>query len=233
LFSVLTSNNDKDEGGLAFSNEDDQNDSGRGRGDGGRGRGRGGRGRGQGGRGGRGGRGRGGGRGESGTGNTDTPAESSRAPEGETATTRSRRHLNADDANDHDNAQYLMDNADGNLESDDEYLPSSLGRTTSICFQMLEQANRLSGNILLIDSCSSVNHVCNGDLLHGITTVEWSMSVRCNAGVRKTNQQGRLGDFPEPVWYNPKGVANILSRLGQATLSCYLQQQERRYICRH
>ena len=26
-----------------------------------------------------------------------------------------------------------------------------------------------------------------------------------------TNQQGRLGNFPEPVWYNPKGVANILS----------------------
>jgi hypothetical protein len=23
--------------------------------------------------------------------------------------------------------------------------------------------------------------------------------------------QSRLGDFPEPVWYNPKGVANILS----------------------
>jgi hypothetical protein len=78
---------------------------------------------------------------------------------------------------------------------------------------LLEQANRLSGNILLLDSCSSVNLVCNGDhLLHNITTVEWSMSVRCNAGVlRKTNQQGRLGNFPEPVWYNPKGVANILS----------------------
>jgi hypothetical protein len=104
-----------------------------------------------------------------------------------------------------------MDNADGNLESDEEYLPSPLGRTTSNCFQLLEQAKRLSCNILLLDSCSSVNLVCNGDLLHDITTVEWSMSVRYNAGVRKTNQQGRLGDFPEPVWYNPKGVANILS----------------------
>jgi hypothetical protein len=193
------SSNDQDEGGLAFLHEDDQSDSGRGRGGGGRGRGRGGRGgRGQGGRGGRGGRGRGG-RGESGTGNTDTPTESSRAPEGETATTGSPRHSKADDANDHDNAQYLIDNPDGNLESDEEYLPSPLGRTTSNCFQLLEQANRLSGNILLLDSCLSVNLVCNGDLLHDITTVEWSMSVRCNAEVRKRNQQGRLGDFPEPV----------------------------------
>jgi len=44
-----------------------------------------------------------------------------------------------------------------------------------------------------------------------IVTVDWHMRVRCNAGVRTTNQQGRLGNFPEPVWYNPKGVANILS----------------------
>ena len=25
------------------------------------------------------------------------------------------------------------------------------------------------------------------------------------------NQQGYLGDYPIPVWYNPKGIANILS----------------------
>jgi hypothetical protein len=76
---------------------------------------------------------------------------------------------------------------------------------------MLEQANRLSGNVLLIDNCSSVNLICNSDLLHDIMTVDWHMRVRYNAGVRTTNQQGRLGSFPEPVWYNPKGVANILS----------------------
>ena len=37
------------------------------------------------------------------------------------------------------------------------------------------------------------------------------MHVRYNAGVRATNQRGRLGNFPEPMWCNPKGVANILS----------------------
>jgi hypothetical protein len=25
------------------------------------------------------------------------------------------------------------------------------------------------------------------------------------------NLKGWMGDFPEPVWYNPKGVANIMS----------------------
>jgi hypothetical protein len=76
---------------------------------------------------------------------------------------------------------------------------------------MLEQANRLSGNVLLIDSSSWVNLICNSDLLHDIVTVDWHMQVRCNARVHTANQQGRLGSFPEPVWYNPKGVANILS----------------------
>ena len=185
------SSNDRDEGGLAFYNEDDQSDSGRGRGGRGRGRGgRGGRGRGQGGRGGRGREGQGrGGRGE--------PAAD--APTEDAAT---------DSAT--DNAQFLLDNAASNLDNDEDYSPPSVG-TTDSCFQMLEQANRLDGNMLLIDSCSSVNLICNSELLHNIVTVDWHMRVRCNAGVRTTNQQGRLGSFPEPVWYNPKGVANILS----------------------
>ena len=109
-----------------------------------------------------------------------------------------------------DNAQFLLDNAD-NLDNSENYSQSSIGVTDS-CFQMLEQANRLSGNVLLIDSCSSVNLICNSDLLHDIVTVDWHMQVRCNVGVCTTNQQeGRLGNFPKPVWYNPKGVANILS----------------------
>ena len=165
-----------------YKNDDDQNDLGRGRGGGGRGRsGRSGRGRGRG-------RGRGA-RGEP-INTTNTPTKDS----------------TADGAN--DNAQFLLDNTD-NLDTNEDYSQSSPGITDS-CFQMLEQANRLNGNVLLIDSCSSVNLICNSDLLHDIVTVDWRMRVRCNAGGRTTNQRGRLGNFPKPVWYNPKGVANIL-----------------------
>jgi hypothetical protein len=35
--------------------------------------------------------------------------------------------------------------------------------------------------------------------------------MRCNAGVTMTNLMGWLRDFPELVWFNPKGVTNILS----------------------
>ena len=35
--------------------------------------------------------------------------------------------------------------------------------------------------------------------------------VRCNAGVTHTNKIGDLPGYSDPVWYNPKGIANILS----------------------
>ena len=85
-----------------------------------------------------------------------------------------------------DNAQFLLDNAD-NIDNSENYSQSSAGAIDS-CFQMLKQANRLSGNILLIDSCSSVNLIYIRDLLHDIVTVDWHMRVRCNSGVRTTNQ---------------------------------------------
>jgi hypothetical protein len=86
------------------------------------------------------------------------------------------------------NAQFLLTQQD-NLDNSENYSQSSVG-VTDRCFQMLEQANRLSGNVLFIDSCSSVNLICNSDLLHDIVTVDWHMRIRCNAGVRTTNQQG-------------------------------------------
>jgi hypothetical protein len=114
--------------------------------------------------------------------------------------------------NDGNHVQFLLDSNADNLENnDDAYLATPTTPTVDSCFQMLTNVNYLKGNILLLDSCSTVNLVLNGDLLHDIKEVEWHIRVRCNAGVRTTNQQGRLGNFPEPVWYNPKGVANILS----------------------
>jgi hypothetical protein len=54
---------------------------------------------------------------------------------------------------------------------------------------MLADADYLKGNILL-DSCSTVNLITNGDMLYDIKEVEWHMQVRCNAGMRSTNLQG-------------------------------------------
>jgi hypothetical protein len=66
--------------------------------------------------------------------------------------------------------------------------------------------------IILLDSCSTVNLIANRSrLLKGVHKVPTTLNICCNAGVMRTNLKGWSGDFPEPVWYNPNGVANIMS----------------------
>jgi hypothetical protein len=36
------------------------------------------------------------------------------------------------------------------------------------------------------------------------------MNIRCNAGVTRTNMVGELNGYGT-MWYNPKGIVNILS----------------------
>jgi hypothetical protein len=64
---------------------------------------------------------------------------------------------------------------------------------------------------LLLDSCSTANIFANADLLTNIHDAPNPIWVRCNAGRIQLTQQGYFGNYPYPVWYNPKGVANILS----------------------
>jgi hypothetical protein len=180
--------NDADEGGLLFHNDGDNDNGGPG--------GRGGR---NGGRGGRGGGGRGdaarvGGRGGGTRGNAARGGGRNRGGRG-----RGGRG-DAGEGAEGDDAQFLLEAVGDNLEDVDEYL----------CFQQSHSRPSLK-KTLLLDSCSSINLlVCNKELLHDIITVDKTMHVRCN-GVKSTNRQGYLGQFPEAVWSNPDGAANILS----------------------
>ena len=64
---------------------------------------------------------------------------------------------------------------------------------------------------LLLDSCSTTNLISNKSWLHDIHDDGTSISVRCNAGTITLNQKGYFGSYPEPVWFNPHGIANIMS----------------------
>jgi uncharacterized membrane protein YgcG len=177
---------DPDESGIAYYTEDGDR-TGRGRGRSGRGGGRGG-GRGRDGRG-----GRGGGRGREVGGN---PGGNDGHPEHDNAgpADRGNAHIQTED----EDAQFLVDN----LDMDDIY---------PLCHYVGYTCDSNHHSQLLLDSCSTVNLIANKSLLRDIHMVPTTMHIRCNAGVTTTNLKGWLGDFPEPVWYNPKGVANILS----------------------
>ncbi|CAJ1950718.1 unnamed protein product [Cylindrotheca closterium] len=64
---------------------------------------------------------------------------------------------------------------------------------------------------LILDTGSTANIFCNGSLLRKIHKVKKGLRVRCNAGVVELNMKGFFGDYPEAVWFNPKGIANIFS----------------------
>jgi hypothetical protein len=63
---------------------------------------------------------------------------------------------------------------------------------------------------ILIDSCSSVNMFANAELLHDIKPTNNPINIHCNTGTISVRKTGLLGNYPEWVWFNPKGIANIL-----------------------
>jgi hypothetical protein len=186
-----------DEGGMAFYNQDQSNDDhGLQAGHGGRDRGRSaGQGRGSG-RGGR--RGRGHGRGRGGE-----------SAQREIGGKRDEHIHGQDDTREDkggDEAQYLLDNLE---ETSDYYmLPSDV---FEIVAMSASRVNLPTLQLLLLDSCSTLCLISNPDLLKNIHEVPVGVRVRCNAGTMHTNLRGYLGDFPEPVWYSPGGIVNILS----------------------
>ena len=68
-------------------------------------------------------------------------------------------------------------------------------------------------NWCLLDNQSTWNAFINGKYLSNIRNAadRKYLRVHCNAGVTHTNKIGDLPGYSDPVWYNPKGISNILS----------------------
>ena len=47
--------------------------------------------------------------------------------------------------------------------------------------------------------------------MHNIHEADKPITIHCNAGRVTVTHQGTFGKFPEPVWYHPEGIANIMS----------------------
>ena len=64
---------------------------------------------------------------------------------------------------------------------------------------------------VLLDNCSTVNVCSNPALLTNIHPTNKKMRTHCQSGSVTTHLVGDYGGYPEPVWYTPGGIANVLS----------------------
>ena len=103
---------------------------------------------------------------------------------------------------------------DDNASTGSSYFDSesfaSLGRRLEGCFQTMDKKN-MDRKRVLLDSCSTVNLFADRSLVHGIHRANIPMRIRTYGGIKSTNLRAYVGNFPEAVWYDPTGVANIMS----------------------
>ena len=73
-----------------------------------------------------------------------------------------------------------------------------------------QHKGRINVNWILLDSQSTIDMFYNRKLLKNIRKSEETIDIHCNAGVTTTNMVGDLDGYGT-VWYDPHGIANILS----------------------
>lgn len=89
---------------------------------------------------------------------------------------------------------------------------SDLSRTIgSKCPDFLAYTTFSNHKLVLDSAASTVNLITEQGLLHGIHRVKRGLHMQCNVGVSRINLMGYLRKYPNTVWFNPKGVASILS----------------------
>jgi hypothetical protein len=64
---------------------------------------------------------------------------------------------------------------------------------------------------ILLDDQSTVDVFCNKNLLQNLHEGETACRISCNASTAETGLIGDLPGCPSPVWFHPKGIANVLS----------------------
>jgi hypothetical protein len=109
--------------------------------------------------------------------------------------------------------QLLMAGAESNTFDDNEHYAASSFQfvhvsSEGMTFHQEEQILPMSW--ILLENQSTVDVFCNRSLLTNVHETNKIMNIRCNAGVTRTNVVGELNGYGT-VWYNPKGIAKILS----------------------
>ncbi|CAJ1938369.1 unnamed protein product [Cylindrotheca closterium] len=64
---------------------------------------------------------------------------------------------------------------------------------------------------VIMDSGCTNTTICNGELMHGLRQAEKELDMHTNVGSRVLDEEGFLGRFPPPVYYDEDRIANVLA----------------------
>jgi len=77
-------------------------------------------------------------------------------------------------------------------------------------FQKDDGNTQLNSHYLYLDTCTNFHSACSDEHLTNLRRVKGGGLVsRCNAGTTQTKMKGNFGNLE--LWYNPSGIANLLS----------------------
>ena len=100
-----------------------------------------------------------------------------------------------------------------NNEQVEDYSASArnLNELVETTVSLSQSGSKLHPRMLLMDSCSSVTIISNKELVHGIYKSDQTLRVHCGGGDNYLSYKARFGDYPKDVWFDPDGLANIMS----------------------
>ena len=107
-----------------------------------------------------------------------------------------------------DNVYDVHDDSDGEENSEDGDLSVVDKLKNGYCYA--QPSTKKNNNWILLDNGSTIDVFYNRNLLQNIRTSPTTMTIRCNAGTKRTNKIGTLPGYGD-VWYDEHGIANILS----------------------
>ena len=122
----------------------------------------------------------------------------------EKSSTESSRRKNHSKKNKKEAKQLVQEDDKEDEESDNHGL-------TSFGFSTVNKRNKLQlRNMLLLDSCSTVDLFCNKNLVTKIWESKNSMTARVNGGDLKTHKKAYVEKYGE-VWFDERAITNIMS----------------------